>query len=84
MHGTIHNVVLAVLAVPDNNMRELTTVAVAVVSIIAMLVGYNLYTHAENTKAYYTCLQVVEKVAQQQNNSDSGIRIVSMPTCSIR
>jgi hypothetical protein len=77
-------VVLAVLAVPDNNMRELTTVAVAVVSIIAMLVGYNLYTHAENTKAYYTCLQVVEKVAQQQNNSDSGIRIVSMPTCSIR
>jgi cytochrome c-type biogenesis protein CcmE len=65
-------------------MRELTTVAVAVVSIIAMLVGYNLYTHAENTKAYYTCLQVVEKVAQQQNNSDSGIRIVSMPTCSIR
>lgn len=84
MHGTIHNAVLAVLAVPDNNMRELTTVAVAVVSIIAMLVGYNLYTHAENTKAYYTCLQVVEKVAQQQNNSDSGIRIVSMPTCSIR
>jgi cytochrome c-type biogenesis protein CcmE len=65
-------------------MRELTTVAVAVVSIIAMLVGYNIYTHAENTKAYYTCLQVVEKVAQQQNNSDSGIRIVSMPTCSIR
>jgi cytochrome c-type biogenesis protein CcmE len=79
-----HNVVLAVSAVPDNKMRELTTVAVAVVSIIAMLVGYNLYTHAENTKAYYTCLQVVENVAQQQNNSDSGIRIVSMPTCSIR
>lgn len=83
IHGMIHNVALAVLVAPDNNMRELITLAVAGVSIIAMLIGYNLYTHAQNTKAYYTCLQIVEKVAQQ-NNSDSGIRIVSMPTCSIR
>ena len=39
------------------------------------------YNADENRKAYYACLQLSEKVAEQQKQTDGGVRIVSLPYC---
>ncbi len=56
---------------------------VAVVLMVMMLLGLLLHTSAETRKAYYACLQLVEKVIQEQNNSDGSTRIVSLPYCRL-
>jgi hypothetical protein len=64
-------------------MREYIAVAATFLLIIAMLLGYLLYTHNEQRKAYYACLEIVEKLSKEQNKSDSGVRIVSLPHCRL-
>lgn len=62
-------------------MQELKYVLVAIVAIIIILVSSYQYTANENRKAYYACLQLSEKLAQQQKQPDGGVRIVSLPHC---
>ena len=53
--------------------------------VIAVLIGTCIititYTNDENRKAYYKCLEIVERVANQKNKGDDSVRIVSLPTC---
>jgi len=58
------------------------TLAAVVLGVMCSL-GTLLYLGHETRKAYYACLQVVEKVAKEENKN-SGTRIVSLPQCSMR
>jgi len=62
-------------------MQELKYVLVAVVAILIILVSSLHYTANENRKAYYACLELSEKLAEQQKQPDGGVRIVSLPYC---
>ena len=62
-------------------MQELKYVLVAIVAVIAILAGSAQYSANENRKAYYACLQLSEKLAEQQKQTDGGVRIVSLPYC---
>jgi hypothetical protein len=62
-------------------MQELKYVLVAIVAVIAILAGGAQYSANENRKAYYACLQLSEKLAEQQKQTDGGVRIVSLPYC---
>lgn len=62
-------------------MQELKYISAALVIIAAMLVSGMQYNANENRKAYYACLKLSEKLAEQQKQPDGGIRIVSLPYC---
>lgn len=62
-------------------MQELKYVLVAIVAIIVILVAGAQYNANENRKAYYACLQLSEKLAEQQKQPDGGVRTVSLPYC---
>lgn len=62
-------------------MQELKYVLVAVVAILIILVVGAQYSAYENRKAYYACLELSEKLAEQQKQPDGGVRIVSLPYC---
>lgn len=62
-------------------MQELKYVLVAIVAVIIILVSSFQYAANENRKAYYACLQLSEKLAEQQKQPDGGVRIVSLPYC---
>lgn len=62
-------------------MQELKYVLVAIVAIFIILAGGAQYNAYENRKAYYACLQLSEKLAEQQKQPDGGLRIVSLPYC---
>ena len=62
-------------------MQQLKYVLVAIVAIIIILVSSYQYTTYETRKAYYACLQLSEKLAEQQKQPDGSIRIVSLPYC---
>ena len=62
-------------------MQELKYVLVAIVAVIIILVNSYQYTANENRKAYYACLQLIEKLAEQQKQPDGSIQIVSLPYC---
>lgn len=49
---------------------------------IAMILGCQLYKDSKNREAYYECLKTVERLANDDHRP--GIRIVSVPTCSLR
>lgn len=53
-----------------------------VLGLVALIIlGCVMYTNNENRKAYYACLQLSEKLAEQQKQPDGGVRIVSLPYC---
>jgi hypothetical protein len=54
----------------------------AIVLIVAMILGYNLYTNAQNRLAYQECLKTSERLADAER-SNSGVRIVSLPFCRL-
>jgi len=56
---------------------------IAVVLSVFCTLGMLLYMSNETKKAYYACLKVIEKVAEEENKN-SGTRIVSLPQCSLR
>ncbi len=58
------------------------TLVVIVLGVLCSL-GALVYLSHETRKAYYACLEVVKQVSQEQNKSDSGTRIVSLPTCRL-
>lgn len=62
-------------------MTELKYVLVAIVAMITILVASFQYNAYEVRKAYYACLQLSEKLAEQQKQPDGGVRIVSLPYC---
>ena len=62
-------------------MCELKYVLIALVAMITILVASFQYNAYETRKAYYACLQLSEKLAEQQKQPDGGIRIVSLPYC---
>lgn len=62
-------------------MQELKYVLVTVATIVALLVGGAQYTQYENRKAYYACLKLSERLAEQQKQPDGGVRLVSLPYC---
>lgn len=63
-------------------MCELKYVLIALVAMITILVASFQYNAYETRKAYYACLKLSEKLAeQQQKQPDGGIRIVSLPYC---
>ena len=62
-------------------MKELKYVLVTVLAIVALLIGGAQYNAYENRKAYYACLQLSERLAEQQKQSDGSVRIVSLPYC---
>ena len=62
-------------------MKELIAGLIAIVLIFVSLFAYNSYHRDEDRKAYYACLQLSEKLAEQQKQSDGGVRIVSLPYC---
>lgn len=62
-------------------MQELKYVLVAIVAIIIILVSSFQYNTYETRKAYYACLKLSEKLAEQQKQPDGGVRIVSLPYC---
>ena len=62
-------------------MKELKYVLVTVLVIVALLIGGAQYNAYENRKAYYACLQLSERLAEQQKQSDGSVRIVSLPYC---
>lgn len=64
-------------------MRELKYVLVALTTIaLAMLISV-MYTGHQNRRAYYACLQLSEKLAEQQKQTDGSVRVVSLPYCRI-
>lgn len=62
-------------------MQELKYVLITVATIFTILVAGAQYNAYENRKAYYACLELSEKLAQQQKQPDGSIRIVSLPYC---
>lgn len=72
----------AVLVAQGYKMTE-TTIAKSLVVILVLALAFAFYAHTEQTKAYYACLALSEKLAQQQKQPDGGVRIVSLPYCRI-
>ena len=65
-----------------NNKLLEAVVALAVVTL-AVLVGISHYNASENRKAYYACLHLSEKIAEEQKQPNGGVRIVSLPYCRL-
>jgi hypothetical protein len=62
--------------------KELQYIFATILLVVVIFASTTMYTNHEKRKAYYACLQVVEKVVQEQNKLNGGIRIVSLPFCS--
>jgi cbb3-type cytochrome oxidase subunit 3 len=52
-------------------------------SVLLIVAAFATYNRAEDRKAYYACLALSEKLAEQQKQPNGGIRIVSLPYCKI-
>ena len=64
--------------------KELPYILASIVVVLLTIVANTAYPTHEKRKAYYVCLQVVEKIAEQQKqDNNGGIRIVSLPICTI-
>lgn len=61
----------------------LTTVAITIGITAGSVIAYHREQGDLNRKAYYECLRVTEEIAKSQQ-SNSSIRIVSTPHCTLR
>lgn len=57
---------------------------ISIVVSVSLLILSNSYANYENRKAYFKCLELVERISIQKNNNDTTVRIVSLPTCYYR
>jgi len=64
-------------------MKEAAIIWAITLSVVFIVVAVASYNRAEDRKAYYACLALSEKLAEQQKQPDGGIRIVSLPYCKI-
>lgn len=62
-------------------MRDISYVVIAVALFVGSMAGFSTYHKNEDRKAYYACLALSEKLAEQQKQSDGSVRIVSLPHC---
>ena len=64
-------------------MKEVAIVWAIMLSVVLVVVAFATYHRAEDRKAYYACLALSEKLAEQQKQPNGGVRIVSLPYCKI-
>jgi len=64
-------------------MKEVAIIWAITLSVVFIVVAVASYNRAEDRKAYYACLALSEKLAEQQKQPNGGIRIVSLPYCKI-
>lgn len=64
-------------------MKEAAIIWAITLSVVFIVVAVASYNRAEDRKAYYACLALSEKLAEQQKQPDGGVRIVSLPYCKI-
>lgn len=64
-------------------MKEVYVIVAALILVLITIFAFASYEYSENRKAYYTCLALSEKIAEQQKQPDGGVRIVSLPSCRI-
>lgn len=50
-----------------------------VITVVAVVVGYNAFKDYKNRELYLECLRVSERMANSDNRQ--GVRIVSTPHC---
>jgi hypothetical protein len=53
-----------------------------IVLVVAMVLGYHLYTNSLNRQAYLECLRTAERI--NENDQSQGVRITSVPSCYLR
>jgi hypothetical protein len=64
-------------------MKQVAIIWAITLSVVFIVVAVASYNRAEDRKAYYACLALSEKLAEQQKQPNGGIRIVSLPYCKI-
>jgi len=64
-------------------MKEVAIIWAITLSVVFIVEAVASYNRAEDRKAYYACLALSEKLAEQQKQPNGGIRIVSLPYCKI-
>lgn len=64
-------------------MKEVAIIWAITLSVVFIVVAVASYNRAEDRKAYYACLALSEKLAEQQKQPNGGVRIVSLPYCKI-
>ncbi len=64
-------------------MKQVAIVWAIMLSVLLVVVAFATYHRAEDRKAYYACLALSEKLAEQQKQPNGGVRIVSLPYCKI-
>lgn len=64
-------------------MKEVAIIWAITLSVVFIVVAVASYNRAEDRKAYYACLALSEKLAEQQKQPGGGVRIVSLPYCKI-
>lgn len=64
-------------------MKQVAIVWALMLAVVLVVAGFATYHRGEDRKAYYACLALSEKLAQQQKQPDGGVRIVSLPYCKI-
>lgn len=64
-------------------MKQVAIVWAIMLSVVLVVVAFATYHRAEDRKAYYACLALSEKLAEQQKQPNGGVRIVSLPYCKI-
>ena len=62
--------------------KELPYIIASILVVIFTIIANTAYTAHEKRKAYYACLQLAEKLAEQQKQSNGSVRIVALPFCS--
>jgi hypothetical protein len=64
-------------------MKQVAIVWAIMLSVLLVVAAFATYHRAEDRKAYYACLALSEKLAEQQKQPNGGVRIVSLPYCKI-
>ncbi len=64
-------------------MKQVAIIWAITLSVVFVVVAVASYNRAEDRKAYYACLALSEKLAEQQKQPNGGVRIVSLPYCKI-
>ncbi len=64
-------------------MKQVAIIWAITLSVVFIVVAVASYNRAEDRKAYYACLALSEKLAEQQKQPNGGVRIVSLPYCKI-
>lgn len=64
-------------------MNPLATVWAIILGVVLVVSIFATYHRAEDRKAYYACLALTQKLAEQQKQPDGSVRIVSLPYCRI-